>query len=318
MHAEIKRYFQLQDLPFEQTPNLKFFCDFELYRDALEAIMQSLDKGEPIIKVIGEVGTGKTLLCRKLIDALDARGVVTLYIHNPLLNTETLFRLIADELAIEHCSGDVEYYLYKNITDKLLSYYHAGKRVVLLVDEAQTLSDASLEALRLLTNLESEHQKLIQLVFLGQPELDERLELKKFRQLKQRIGFGVQLTSLQSHQIAYYLQRRLITAGHATGDLFSPAASQMMFEVSVGIPRVINIIAYKALLASYVQGKSSVDKEAMQSAIFDSKEVIASCSQKKKLLSLSFGLNLNRQDYTLIVLFAVAIAALFTFFLLIR
>lgn len=310
MHMEIKRYFQLQDLPFEQTPNVKFFCDFERYRDALEAIVHSVEKGEPIIKVIGEVGTGKTLLCRKLIDALDAKGIVTLYIHNPLLNTETLFRLIADELAIEHSATDVEYYLYKNITNQLLAYYYEGKRVVLLIDEAQTLSDASLEALRLLTNLESEHQKLIQLVLLAQPELDERLALKKFRQLKQRIAFGVQLTSLQSHQIGYYLQRRLISAGHATGDLFSPAASQMIFEVSAGVPRVINIVAYKALLASYVQGKSLVDKEAMQAAIFDSKEVIASCSKKKSLLS--------RQDYALIVLFAVAIATLFSFFLLIR
>lgn len=310
MHTEIKRYFQLQDLPFEQTPNLKFFCDFELYRDALDAIIQSLEKGEPIVKVIGEVGTGKTLLCRKLIGALDEKNIVTLYIHNPLLNTETLFRLIADELGIEHSVSDAEYYLYKNITNQLLAYYHAGRRVVLLVDEAQTLSDASLEALRLLTNLESEHQKLIQLVLLAQPELDERLQEKKFRQLKQRIGFSVQLTSLQSHQIAYYLQRRLIMAGHATGDLFLPAASQMIFQVSVGIPRVINIIAYKALLASYVQGKSLVDKEATQAAICDSKEVIASCSQKKTLL--------ERADYALIGVFVIAIAIVCSFFLLIR
>lgn len=310
MHAEIKRYFQLQDLPFEQTPNLKFYCDFEIYRDALDTIVHSLDKGEPIVKVIGEVGTGKTLLCRKLIDALDSKGVVTLYIHNPLLNTETLFRLIADELSVAHAPTETEYYLYKNITDKLLTYYHQEKRVVLLVDEAQTLSDASLEALRLLTNLESEHRKLLQIVFLGQPELDERLSLKKFRQLKQRIGFNVQLTSLQSHQIARYLQRRLLSAGHATGEVFSSSASQQIFEASYGIPRVINIIAYKALLASYVQGKSSVDSAAMQAAILDSKEAIASCSNAKSFLS--------KQDGALILLFIVAAIVLFSFFLLIR
>lgn len=310
MHVEIKRYFQLQDLPFEQTPNLKFFCDFELYRDALEAIIHSLEKGEPIIKVVGEVGTGKTLLCRKLIDALDARGMITLYVHNPLLNTDTLFRLIADELGVEHSVGDIEYYLYKNITNKLLAYYHENKRVILLVDEAQTLSDASLEALRLLTNLESEHQKLIQLVLLGQPELDERLVLQKFRQIKQRIGFSVQLTSLQLYQIPYYLQRRLIAAGHVTGDLFLPVASQMMYEVSDGIPRVVNILAYKALLAAYTQGKSLVDKEAMQAAILDAQEVIASCFKKK--------IRLTRQDYVLMALFVVTILALFLFFLLIR
>lgn len=309
MHIEIKRYFQLQDLPFEQTPNLKFFCDFELYRDALEAIIHSLAKGEPIVKVVGEVGTGKTLLCRKLINALDEQGVVTLYILNPLLNTETLFRLIADELGVAHDSSDTEYYLYKNITDKLLSLYHAEKRVVLLVDEAQTLSDASLEALRLLTNLESEHKKLVQLVLLGQPELDERLFQKKFRQLKQRIGFSVKLTSLQSHQVSNYIRRRLVSAGHQTGELFSSEANQLIFDVSDGIPRVINIIAYKALLAAYVQGKLLVDKEAMQAAIFDSKETIASCTKKKNWLS--------KQDFSLILLFVVMLIVLFLFFLLI-
>lgn len=310
MHIKIKQHFQLQDLPFEQTPNLKFFCDFELYCDALDAIIHSLEKGEPMVKVTGEVGTGKTLLCRKLIDALDAKGVITLYILNPLLNTETLFRLIADELAVDHATTDTEYFLYKNITNQLVEYYHAGKQVVLLIDEAHTLSDAALEALRLLTNLESESKKLIQIVFLGQPELDERLTQKKFRQLKQRIGFSVQLTSLQSHQIAPYLQRRLLSAGHATGELFSPAASQLIFNASYGIPRVINIIAYKALLASYVQGKVLVDKEAMQTAIIDAKETVASCVQNRRQLS--------QQDRALILLFIAIIIVLISFFLLIR
>lgn len=310
MHMEIKRYFQLQDLPFEQTPNLKFFCDFDLYCDALEAIIHALEKDEPIIKVIGEVGTGKTLLCRKLISALDKKNIMTLYIHNPLLSTDTLFRLIADELDIAHSAMDAEYHLYKSITDQLLLHYHAEKRVVLLVDEAQTLSDAALEALRLLTNLESEHRKLIQIVFLAQPELDERLSLKKFRQLKQRIGFSFQLTALQSHQIAYYLKQRLISAGHETGDLFSPSAAQVIFEKSLGVPRVINIIAYKALLASYVQEKSLIDAQAAQAAVLDSKDVIASNLKKKKILSW--------QDFSLILLFIIAIAVLFLFFILVR
>ncbi|MBP9726242.1 MAG: AAA family ATPase [Gammaproteobacteria bacterium] len=310
MHTEIKRYFQLHDLPFEQTPNLKFFCGFELYRDALDTIVHSLEKGEPIIKVVGEVGTGKTLLCRKLIDALDQQDMVTLYIHNPLLNTETLFRLIADELAVPHAETDAEYYLYKNITDKLLSYYHENKHVVLLVDEAQTLSDASLEALRLLTNLESEHKKLIQIILLGQPELDERLSLKKFRQLKQRIGFNVRLTALHATQVSPYLQQRLLSAGHANGKLFSEAASKLIFKVSHGIPRVINIVAYKALLASYVQGKLLVDKEAMRAAILDSKETLDSCSKKKNMLSKKYGF--------VILLVVLVTFVLISVFLLIR
>lgn len=312
MHTEIKRYFQLDDLPFEQTPNLRFLCDFEFYRDALEAIVASLDKGEPIIKVIGEVGTGKTLLCRKLIDVLDAKGIITLYIHNPLLSTETLLRLIADELILEHADLDTEYYLYKAITDKVVSHYHAEKKVVLLIDEAQTLSDASLEALRLLTNLESEDSKLIQLVFFGQPELDERLLQKKFRQLRQRIGFDIHLKPLQPQHIAYYLRQRLLSAGHETGDVFSPAASQVIYEASRGVPRVINILAYKALLASYAQGKTVVDKEQIRAAVMDATETVASCQLHKKRF-------FNKQDMMLMLLFVVAILllVLLSFFLLV-
>ncbi len=188
--------------------------------------------------------------------------------------------------------------------------YHEEKKVVLLVDEAQTLSDASLEALRLLTNLESEHRKLIQIVLLGQPELDERLSLKKFRQLKQRIGFSVQLTALQAHQIAPYLQQRLISAGHATGELFSKTASKLIFEISRGVPRVINIISYKALLAAYVKGRSIVDKEAMQMAISDSKETLASCSKNESFLI--------KNAFVIILSFILVIMVLFSFFLLIR
>lgn len=310
MHTEIKRYFQLQDLPFEQTPNLRFLCDFEFYQNALEAIVASVEKGEPMVKVVGEVGTGKTLLCRKLIDVLDARDIITLYIHNPLLSTETLLRLIADELMLEHAHVDTEYYLYKAITDKVVSYYHAQKKVVLLIDEAQTLSDASLEALRLLTNLESEHRKLIQLVFFGQPELDERLLQKKFRQLRQRIAFNVYLKALQPLHISYYLRQRLIVAGHETGELFSPSASQLIYEASRGIPRVVNILAYKALLAAYAQSKMIIDKAAVQAAVMDSVETIASCQSQRKS-------GLSKEALIVIALIFLGLFILILLFLLI-
>ncbi len=310
MHTKIKQYFQLHDLPFEQTPNLKYFCDFESYRDALAAVVYSVAKGEPIIKVIGEVGTGKTLLCRKLIDVLDEQGVVTLYIHNPLLNTDTLFRLIADELKIKHDASDAEYHLYKKITDALLAYHDLDKKVVLLVDEAQTLSDSALEALRLLTNLESESRKLIQIIFLAQPELDERLRLKKFRQLKQRIGFHFTLSALQEHQIEQYLKKRLISAGHTTGDVFSSSASRLLFRESAGIPRIINIIAYKALLASYVQGKFTVDHDVMRAAVSDAKDVIASNVNKRKRIHV--------HDVILASLVVGAILVVCLFYLLVR
>lgn len=285
MHIEIKRYFQLQELPFEQTPNLRFVCDFEFYRHAWQALVASVEKGEPILKVTGEVGTGKTLLCRQLIQALDAIGVVTLYLHHPQFNTDTLLRLIADELQLDNIATHSEYTLYKVIHAAVLAHYHAARRVVLVIDEAQTLPDASLEALRLLTNLESEQRKLIQIVFFGQPELDERLALKKFRQLRQRIGFHTELHALWPQDIAPYLRHRLLSAGHATGELFLPETSAMIYAASRGIPRVINILADKALLAAYAQEKKVIDKIAMQAAVLDAASVIASCQPSKKNFS---------------------------------
>lgn len=281
--AELKEHFSLKELPFELTPDLKYFCNFENYQNVLDAVNSCIDKGDAIIKITGEVGTGKTLLCRKLVTEFDGYGYQTLYVHNPSLSTDTLLRVIADELNIEHADHGSEYEVHKLLNKKLLEYYQQNKRVVLLIDESQTLTDQSLEAVRLLTNLESEEAKLIQIILFGQPELDQRLSQPHLRQLQQRITFSYQLSSLQSNEMEGYISKRLVCAGHQTGRLFSAKANKLIHKASNGIPRVMNILAYKSLLASYARGFMVVDEESVKSAIKDSKDLLATTTVFKKL-----------------------------------
>jgi MSHA biogenesis protein MshM len=282
MISELKEHFQLKELPFELTPDLRYFCHLDGSQLAIDTITCCIDKGDAIIKVVGEVGSGKTMLCRKLIAEFDQYGYQTLYIHNPMLTELTLLRLIADELSLAHTEQDSEYRLHKLITEKLLALHIDQKRVVLFVDEAQTLSDQSLEAIRLLTNLESETQKLIQIVLFGQPELDDNLSKQNLRQLKQRISFSYVLPPLRPEDADHYIARRLVSSGHQTGHLFSSGANELLYKASKGTPRVINILAYKSLLSSYAMGKKSVDVRSARSAIRDSSDILSTLGQENK------------------------------------
>jgi MSHA biogenesis protein MshM len=274
MKAKLEEHFDLKELPFELTPNLRYYCDFRTHREIAAAVEHCMEKGEPIVKIIGEIGTGKTLLCRKIVNSLDEKGFMTLYVHNPLLSPESLLCAIADELEIEHDSSIRQPYLFKKIIGKLLQCYQENQRVVLFVDEAQTLSDEALESVRMLTNLESENQKLIQIVLLGQPELSDKIAQKQLRQLQQRITFSYKLEPLAANQIEYYITNRLKTAGHASGGIFTKKANELIYGASKGVPRVANVVAYRALLASYIRGNTLVDKESVKSAITDSQEII--------------------------------------------
>lgn len=282
MMTELKEHFSLKELPFELTPDLKYFCNFESYQNVLDAVNSCIDKGDAIIKITGEVGTGKTLLCRKLVTEFDGYGYQTLYVHNPSLSTEALLRVIADELNIELEGPSSEYEIHKLLNNKLLEYYQENKRVVLLIDESQTLTDKSLEAVRLLTNLESEDKKLIQIILFGQPELDQRLSQVHLRQLQQRITFSYQLSSLRPNEMEGYISRRLVCAGHNTGRLFSEKANRLIHKVSHGIPRVMNILAYKSLLSSYARGSMVVDEKSVKAAVQDSKELLATTTVAKR------------------------------------
>ncbi|ABE56622.1 MSHA biogenesis protein MshM [Shewanella denitrificans OS217] len=264
-------HFGLSQLPFGLTPNTGFFFGLIPHVEALQVLQVALEGGEGFIKVTGEVGTGKTLVCRKLLNSLP-KQYQSAYLPNPYLTPDELRWALACELGLKCQTGLDQRQLTHWITKRLLALSLGGKQVVLVVDEAQALPDESLEALRLLTNLESEQRKLIQLVLFGQPELDERLQTHQFRQLRQRISFSYCLRPLMWDEVQAYIQHRLAVAGYQGDALFSDKDIKMLTQASRGIPRLINILAHKCLLLCYSQGEAKVLSRHCIAAIADTQD----------------------------------------------
>jgi len=262
-----EQFFQFKSPPFAITPNTKFFCELKSHADALNTLLYCINNGEGFVKVIGEVGTGKTLLCRKLLDSL-GENVISAYIPNPNLTPQELRKAIASELGIKHRQSD-NHALLEKINNQLIAFHQDNKRIVLIVDEAQSLSDENLENIRLLTNLETEDSKLLQVILFGQPELDTRLNQEHLRQLKQRIVFSCYLPVLSRDELEDYLLHRLIIAGHTKGNLFTKSAKALLYRASKGVPRLVNILSHKALLISYGKGQEQIDRKAVAIAVHD-------------------------------------------------
>lgn len=269
--AMYQHYYGLKEAPFSLTPDTEFFFGYEAHQEALNVLLVALRSGEGFIKVTGEVGTGKTLVCRKLMGLLDESFVVA-YIPNPQLNPNALRAALADELGIEFARNIGQHRLLKIITDRLVELSSDGKRVVVLIDEAQAMPEETLEALRLLTNLETEKFKLMQVVMFGQPELNKKLNEQSVRQLKQRITFSYQLKPLDKNNIAGYIQHRLVIAGYEGTELFNARAIKEITRASRGVPRLINILSHKAMLAAFGQGAKHIDKEHVSMAVKDSEQ----------------------------------------------
>lgn len=250
-------HFGLRELPFGITPDTSFFFGSPRSQEALNTLLVAARGGEGFIKITGEVGTGKTLLCRKFMATL-GEGFVTAYIPNPYLEPRTLMLALADELEIPLERDVDQHQLLKAINLRLLALAGQDLRVVLCLDEAQAIPVESLEALRLLTNLETEKRKLLQIVLFGQPELNRKLELDVIRQLAQRITFHYHLGPLSRDDLDFYVAHRLRVAGYAGARLFTRAAIRGLYKASGGVPRLVNIMAHKALMLSYGQGRQQV------------------------------------------------------------
>lgn len=261
-------YFGLREQPFGLTPNTAFFLSAQGHREALNMMQVALAGGEGFIKVVGEVGTGKTLLCRKLL-AMLGENYYTAYIPNPLLTPGALYRALAQELGVKSKSRDGINEFQVAINGRLIELVAAGQQVVLVVDEAQAMSEKSLEALRLISNLETETRKLIHIVLFGQPELDRLLANNNLRQLRQRITFSCQLPALNRETTRDYISHRLSTAGYNGGQLFSDRALSRVHKVSGGVPRLLNILCHKAMLSAYGKGARQVDASHIALAVKD-------------------------------------------------
>ncbi|MFO7530442.1 MAG: AAA family ATPase [Marinobacter sp.] len=261
-------HFGLQEAPFALTPNTRYFLRAPSHADALELLLVALQEREGFIKITGEVGTGKTLLCRLLLNNLDGKAS-TAYIPNPHLSAETLYEAVAEELGVDATRCANTHQVLKALNQRLIELAMAGQPVVLVIDEAQAMPEATIEALRLLTNLETERTKLMQVVLFGQPELDAVLGKQSLRQLRQRITFQYQLNALDRESVSHYLRHRLTQAGYNGGELFVPGALKLITRASGGVPRLVNILAHKAMLAAWGQGSRQVNRPHVLSAIRD-------------------------------------------------
>ncbi|ELX08232.1 general secretion pathway protein A [Janthinobacterium sp. HH01] len=261
-------HFGLGEMPFGITPDTSFFFTSPHSQQALNTLLVAARSGEGFIKITGEVGTGKTLLCRKFMATLGP-GFVTAYIPNPYLEPRTLMLALADELELPLQRDVDQHQLLKSLTLRLMDLAREDKQVVMCLDEAQAIPLESLEALRLLTNLETEKRKLLQIVLFGQPELNQHLQANSIRQLAQRITFHYHLGPLTRDDLEYYLAHRLRVAGYAGSRLFSRSAIGRLFKASGGIPRLVNIMANKSLMLCYGEGKQQVTRRHVDMAAVD-------------------------------------------------
>jgi len=266
-------HFGLSALPFSITPDTNFFFSHVSCQEALNTLLIAARSGEGFIKVVGEVGTGKTLLCRKFLSALEDEQFVTAYIPNPYLEPMTLLLAVADEFRVKYEPGINQHQLLKLLTQFLIDTHGQGRRAVLCLDEAQAMPIETLEALRLLSNLETETSKLLQVVLFGQPELDSKLADPAIRQLQQRITFACRLGELGRADVEYYLMHRLGIAGYRGPRLFSVDAVRLMHRASKGVPRLLNILAHKAMLAAYGEGGRYITDRYVRLAIVDTESV---------------------------------------------
>lgn len=263
-----RSHFGLREMPFGITPDTSFAYACNTHQEALNTLLVAIKNGEGFIKITGEVGTGKTLLCRRLLATLDSNHV-SAYIPNPYLEPRTLLFALAEELGVALPRETDQHHLLKELTRALLHFARQGKTVVLCLDEAQAMPTETLEALRLLTNLETEKCKLLQVVLFGQPELDQRLAGESVRQLKQRITFQYRLTALTHDEVDQYIAHRLRVAGYRGNRLFGKAATRLVHRISGGVPRLINIVSHKALLLAYGEGLQQVQPRHVRSAAQD-------------------------------------------------
>lgn len=262
-------FFGLREKPFALTPNTGFMVQLAPYQACLNLLRVALAEGEGFIKVTGEVGTGKTLLCRALLNELEGNGYQVAWLPNPTLTPLALRQALAQELLISGVEGLDNHALLNALHARLIKLAGQGKSTVLLIDEAQALPGATLEALRLLTNLETEHSKLLQVVLFGQPELDATLAREDFRQMRQRITFSYRLRPLDISDTTRYLHERLTVAGYRGEPLFKAATVRLLVRGSGGIPRLLNILANKCLMAAFGEGVRQVEPRHVRRALDD-------------------------------------------------
>jgi len=259
------KFYGLEEKPFEITPDPKFLYLSDNYKEALAHLVYAVRERKGFTVVTGEVGTGKTTLVQTLLSRLDGE-VRTAYVFNPKLGATDFLHYICEDLGLKG-QAKSKGQCIAELHNFLMACYARNENVVLIIDEAHTLDPKLLEEVRLLTNLETPKSKLLQVILMGQPELDEVLNRPQFRQLKQRVSLRFHMQPLDQGGTERYIRKRLEMAGAVNADLFTPKAVGAIYRYSKGIPRLINILCDNALLAGYAADQRVIQKSVIQEVI---------------------------------------------------
>jgi type II secretory pathway predicted ATPase ExeA len=262
-------YFGLERPPFKITPDTSLFYDGGKRGDILAALVYAIHRGEGIIKVVGEVGSGKTMLCRMLQLRLPDT-VEIVYIANPSVSAEDILFVIAHELSLQVTKQASKHEVMHMLQDYLLQRHMENKQVVLFIEEAQGMPLDTLEEVRLLSNLETDENKLLQIILFGQPELDRNLSEQSIRQLRERITHNFELAALTQDEIHNYLNFRMREVGYTGPELISTAVAKKVEQHSEGLLRRINIIGDKILLSAFAEGTHNLTSKHVTAAVNDS------------------------------------------------
>ncbi|MDP3411761.1 MAG: AAA family ATPase, partial [Polaromonas sp.] len=262
-------HFSLAADPFRITPDTEFFFTGGQRGDILEGLIVAAMHDEGIVSVVGEIGMGKTMLSRMLLERLRPLPCDTVYLANPVFDRDEILGAIAHDLMAEPPQGNRAHMLAA-LEAVLIERYSQGRRVVVVIDEAHSMPATTLEEIRLLSNLETTQNKLLKIVLFGQPELDELLDAPQLRQVKDRISHRFELQPLNADEASAYLRFRLHKAGWQGGELFDTEALKLLVQASGGRTRRLNMLADKSLLAAYAEGVSQVGAEQVSRAVGDS------------------------------------------------
>jgi len=263
-----KKFFGLKENPFNVNPDPRYLYLTPNTQEALACLTYGIETRKGFILLTGEVGTGKTTLINKLLEWLHKERVFTAFVFNPRLSVSQFLDFMMADFGIP-CESNQKGQMLLKLNQWLLDRYQAGERAVLVVDEAQNLSPQMLEEIRLLTNLETSTEKLLQIVLAGQPELEQKLNQPQLRQLRQRITLRAKTRQLTLEETQGYIQERMRIAGAENPDIFSPEAVAAVHRYARGIPRVTNLLCEHALVSSFVDQKNPVPAEIVEEVARD-------------------------------------------------
>jgi general secretion pathway protein A len=275
-----ERHYGFTDKPFNMTPDSKFFFSSSKHEEALNCLLLAISERNGFVVITGEIGSGKTTVCRTLINRLDQTTKIALVL-NTHLGKKELLTTILEDLNIEYRSMS-KTHLLSALNEYLLEQASKDVNVVLIIDEAQNLTPSVIEEIRMLSNLETEKEKLIQIILLGQPELRKKLAMPKLEQFRQRVVFHYHLDPLSMEEAGEYIKHRLKKAGNEAADIFEEGAIDEIYKHSKGVPRLINVICHNALISGLVYETKKITSKIALEAIGETENGLGMASKQEE------------------------------------